>query len=120
MFDEAIDAAAAWTLPQALSQFGKVFDRTGDDDFDIAVFGIADPAAQFEFAGFAMDEPPESDTLHATLNEEMKDHIADLASFSDAHAGTQGGVRGWVEIADYGHSELVCCLRQAQGTAPRG
>ena len=46
----------------------------GGHNFDVAVFGVAHPAAQVEFAGFALDKPAKANTLHTALNEEMKNH----------------------------------------------
>ena len=44
-------------------------------DFDIAVFRVADPAAEVELAGFAMDEPAEANALYAATDEEVKNHV---------------------------------------------
>jgi hypothetical protein len=74
MLEDAIDAATAGTLVEAGAEFGEVFGLAGGDDFDVAFFGVADPAAQGELTGFAVNEPAKSDTLYTPLNEEVKDH----------------------------------------------
>ncbi len=74
MFDEAIDAAAARSAAKALAEFVEVFGGAGGDNFDVAVFGVADPAAQFQLAGLALHEPAESDSLDAAADEEVKNH----------------------------------------------
>jgi hypothetical protein len=50
---------------QRSAQFGEVFRFTGCDYFHVAVFGVADPAAQGQLAGLAMDEPAEAYALDA-------------------------------------------------------
>ena len=47
------------------AQLFQVFRLAGGDDFDLAVIGVADPAAQAKLGGFAMDEPAKADALHA-------------------------------------------------------
>jgi hypothetical protein len=74
MFNDAIDTAAAWAALQTGSKLIEIGWLTGGDDFHVAFFGVADPAAQIEFAGLAMYEPAEADALHAALNKEVKDH----------------------------------------------
>ena len=88
VFDEAIDAAAAGSAAEAAAQFVEVFGGAGGYDLDVAIFGVADPAAQGEFAGFAVYEPAEADTLYATLNEKVEDH-GDKASVSEGGLGLQ-------------------------------
>lgn len=89
VFDETIDAAAARAAAEALAELVEVFGGAGGDNFDVAVFGVADPAAQVEFAGFAVNEPAKADTLHASLNEKMENHSATKASLSDGGLGVQ-------------------------------
>jgi hypothetical protein len=74
VFDEAVDAAATGAAAQAGAQFGQVGFFAVGDHFHFAVFGVAHPAAQVEFAGFAVNEPAEAYSLHATLNEKVKNH----------------------------------------------
>ncbi len=74
VFDDVIDAAAAGAASQAGAEFGEVAVVAGGNYFDVAVFGVADPAAQVEFAGLAVHEPAEADALNSALNEEMKNH----------------------------------------------
>jgi hypothetical protein len=88
MFEEAVDAAASGAAAEALTQFVQVFGGAGGYDLDVTVFGVANPAAEVEFAGFAVNEPAEADTLYATLNEEMKDHRDDF-SLSEGGLGVQ-------------------------------
>jgi hypothetical protein len=93
VLDEAVDAAAAGASAEALAEIGEVFDRTGCDDFDIAFFGVADPAVEVEFAGFAMDEPAESYALDAALNEEVENHSSGYRQFFRWLADAQGAFR---------------------------
>jgi len=74
MFEQAVDAAAAGASPEALAKFVEIISGAGSNDFHVAVFRVAHPAAQVEFAGFPVNKPAEAYTLHATLNEEMKNH----------------------------------------------
>jgi hypothetical protein len=83
MLDDVIDTASAGAAAQAGAEFGEVAVIAGGDNFHVAIFGIADPAAQVEFAGFAMHEPAEADALNSALNEEVKNHERAKASFAD-------------------------------------
>lgn len=74
MFDDLVDAGATRAAAKAGTQFAEIILGTGGYDFDIAVFGVADPAAEVEFLGFTMHEPAEADPLHAPTNEEVKHH----------------------------------------------
>ncbi len=69
-----VDAGAARSAAELGAEMAEGFFISGDYDFDVAIFGVANPAAEGEFAGFAMDEPAKSDTLDASLNEEVEDH----------------------------------------------
>ena len=84
MFDDAIYTAAARAAAEALAQVGEIFGGAGGDYFNIAIFCISDPAAQVEFAGFAVDEPAEADSLYAALNEKVENHSRTKASVSEA------------------------------------
>ena len=74
MFDDVVNAASAGALAEAGAEFGEVVGCPGCDDFNVAIFSVADPAGEAEFAGLAVDEPAEADTLYATLNKKMKNH----------------------------------------------
>ena len=74
MFDDGVDAAAAGAFVELGAEFGEVFRVAGGDDFDVAGVGVADPAAEAELGGFAVDEPAEADALDAAADEEVKDH----------------------------------------------
>ncbi len=74
VFDDAVNAAAARAAAKAGAKLVEVVGVAGGDNFDVAIFGIADPTAQFEFAGFAVNEPAEAYSLNAALNEKVKDH----------------------------------------------
>ncbi len=89
VLDEAINAAAARATAEAVAEVREVFGRAGSYDFNIAVFGVAYPAAQVELAGFAVNERAEAYALHPALNEEMKNHIATKASVSDGRLCVQ-------------------------------
>jgi hypothetical protein len=68
LLDDGIDAASAGAFAQGLMQFGKVVRLSGGEDLDMAVFSVADPAAQANFGSFAMDEPAKSDALDAAFD----------------------------------------------------
>jgi hypothetical protein len=70
-----------------VAEFVEVFGGAGGDYFDIAVFSVADPAVELEFAGFTVNEPAEAYALYAALNEEMKDHIDQSQSFKEWRCG---------------------------------
>jgi hypothetical protein len=66
VFDDFVDAAATGAALERGAQFSEGFGVSGGDDFDFAVFGVADPAFELEFAGFAMDEPAEAYALDSS------------------------------------------------------
>jgi hypothetical protein len=74
VLDDTVDAAAAWAFAERCAQLVQIFGFAGGYDFDVAVFGIANPAFEFELAGFAVNEPAEADALDASADEEVKDH----------------------------------------------
>jgi hypothetical protein len=74
VFVDLVDAAAARSMAEFGAEMAEGFFVAGDHDLDVTVFGVANPAAEGEFAGFAMDEPAEADTLDASFNEEVEDH----------------------------------------------
>lgn len=76
MLQHCVDPAASRTSSQGRSQLFNALFAAGGDDFNGALFGIAHPASQVEFAGFTMDEPPEPYPLHAPLYQEMKHHLS--------------------------------------------
>jgi hypothetical protein len=91
MLQDVIDAGATGAAAEAGPKFVEVVGRAGSEDFHVAIFGIADPAAEVEFAGFAVNKPPEADALHAAANEEVENHR--MASLQKAGLG---GVEGAV------------------------
>jgi hypothetical protein len=97
VFEEAVDAAAAWAAAEAVAKLVEVFGSAGGDDFNVAIFGVADPAAEIEFAGLPVDKPAEAYTLHATLNEEVENH-SDRVSLSKTGAGAQHSDRAVVRL----------------------
>ncbi len=74
VLDEAIDTTAAGPAAQAGTQLGQILLLAGGYDLDIAVFGVADPAAEAQLTGFAVDEPAETDTLYTALDEKVENH----------------------------------------------
>ena len=75
VLNDAIDAAAARAAFEAGAQIFEIGGLAGSDNFNGAIFGVAHPAAQFEFAGLALHEPAETYALYAALNEEVKDQL---------------------------------------------
>jgi hypothetical protein len=63
MLDDFVDATATWATVERVAQVGEGFKIAGGYDFDVAVFGVADPAFELELAGLAMDEPAEAYAL---------------------------------------------------------
>jgi hypothetical protein len=92
VFEEAVDAAASWTAAKALAEFVKIFGGACRDYLDVAVFGVADPAAEVELAGFAVNKPTKADTLYASLDKEVENH-SDHFSLSEAGLGAQLAAR---------------------------
>ena len=74
MFEDAVNACATWALAQAGAEIGEVAGSSRGDDFDVAFFGVADPAGETEFASFAVDKPAKANALNATLHEKMENH----------------------------------------------
>jgi hypothetical protein len=74
VLDDLVDTAAAGAFFELGAEFVEVFGRAGGDEFDVAGVGVADPAAQAELGGFAMDEPAKADALNAAADEEVKNH----------------------------------------------
>lgn len=68
MLNDTIDTAAAGAFVERCAELVEVFRLSGNHHFDLAVFGIADPAFEVELAGFAVYEPAEADALDASLN----------------------------------------------------
>jgi len=71
VFDEVVDAATAGAAAQALAEIVEVFGGAGGDNFDVAIFGVSNPAPEIEFAGFAVNEPAEAYALYASFDEEV-------------------------------------------------
>jgi len=74
MLDNVIHAAAARPPAQTGPQLGQVFCASSGNDLNFTLFSVADPSAQLKLAGLTLDEPAKANSLHATLNEKMKNH----------------------------------------------
>jgi len=68
VLDEVVDTAAARATAQTGPEFGQIVYAAGCKHLDLAFLGVADPAAQVEFAGFTVDKPAKAYPLHASLN----------------------------------------------------
>jgi hypothetical protein len=68
LLQDGIHAASAGAFLQGLMEIGEVRRVTAGHDFDMAVFGIPNPAAQFKLGRFAMDKPTEADALDAAFD----------------------------------------------------
>jgi hypothetical protein len=90
VFDDVVDTAAAGAFLELGAEVGEVFGEAGGDDLDGTVVGVADPAAEAQFRGFAVDEPAEADALYAATDEEVEDHEAEV-SVSHGRAARQAG-----------------------------
>ena len=84
-----VDAAAAGAAAEALAEFIEVFGGASGDNFDVAIFGVADPAPKIEFAGFAVNEPAEAYSLYAALDEEVENHVNQSQSFKHRRYGAR-------------------------------
>lgn len=74
VLDKLIDTRPARTPAETGAKLGEILPGPGGHDLHIAVFGIAHPAAQIQFAGLAMNEPAKPNPLHASANEKMQHH----------------------------------------------
>jgi hypothetical protein len=74
MLDYLIDAAAARTAMERCAQLGEAPGLACGNDFDIAVFGIANPAFQLQLAGFSMHEPSKAHSLYSSPHQKMQHH----------------------------------------------
>ena len=74
MLDEFVDTAAARAALEGLAKLCEVVFVARDDYLNIAVFGIANPAFESQFARLPMDEPTEAHPLHPAPNLEVKHH----------------------------------------------
>jgi hypothetical protein len=82
VFDDGVDAATAGAFAELGAEVVEGWGIAGGDEFDFAGVGVADPAAEAELGGFAVDEPTKTDALHATADEKVKDHLDDSVSQS--------------------------------------
>jgi hypothetical protein len=74
VLDDAVDTAATGAAAEAGAELIQVRLIAMDQHFYIAIFGVADPAAEVELAGFAVNVPAEAYTLYSALNEEVENH----------------------------------------------
>jgi len=74
VFDDGIDAAAARAFVEFGAELGEGPGVAGGEHFHVASIGVADPSAQAEFGGFAMDEPAKADALNTSADKKVKDH----------------------------------------------
>jgi hypothetical protein len=74
VLDYAVDAAATRAAAEAGAEFIQVRLFAMDYHFHIAIFGVADPAAEVELAGFAVNVPAEAYTLYAAFDQEVENH----------------------------------------------
>jgi hypothetical protein len=74
VLDYVVDAGAAGAFAEAGAKLVEVAGAACGDDFDVAVLGVADPAAEVELGGLALDEPAEADALDAAADQEVENH----------------------------------------------
>jgi len=74
VFDQLVDPAAPGTPMKAGAQGREVVRWSCDDNFNLPFFGVADPAAQVEVTGLAVNEPAETYALYPALNQKVKNH----------------------------------------------
>jgi hypothetical protein len=68
MLDEVVDAGAAGASSEAGTELGQFAGAARGYDFHVAVLCVADPAAEVELGGFALDIPAEADPLDAAAD----------------------------------------------------
>ncbi len=68
VLDKAIDATAPRTSAETGSQLCEIGFTSGGHNLDLAIFSVAHPTAEIEFAGFPLNEPAKAYSLYATLN----------------------------------------------------
>jgi hypothetical protein len=68
VFHEAVDAGAARAAAKTGTKLGEVGGVTGGNNFHVAVFGVAHPAAQLKFTRLTLHKPAKAYTLHPPLN----------------------------------------------------
>jgi hypothetical protein len=68
VLDYFVNAAATRAAFERGAQVRESFDIAGGYDFDVAVFGVAHPAFEIEFAGLAVDEPAKAYALDSASN----------------------------------------------------
>jgi hypothetical protein len=71
MFHDSINATAARPFAERSAQLSQVFVRPGNNDLDVSIFRVANPAFKVKFAGLAMNEPAEPHALYPAFDEKM-------------------------------------------------
>jgi len=74
VFDDGIHAAAARALMYCRAQLGQQLGVARGHAFYVARIGVPHPPSQLQVGSFAMDKPPETNTLHAPANKKVKHH----------------------------------------------
>jgi hypothetical protein len=97
MLDEVIDAGAAWAAPQAAAEFVQVLGAAGGNHLDIAIFSVADPAAQLKLAGLTLYKPAKANSLNAATDKEVKDHTCQSKAVLRCGKSDDGTVM-WVDV----------------------
>jgi hypothetical protein len=93
VFDDGVDAAAARAPVEFRAEFGEGFGIAGGEEFDFAAIGVADPSAQAECGGLAMDEPAEADALNTPANEKVENHMVFSVSQRDGEVSNKTVMR---------------------------
>jgi hypothetical protein len=75
VLDDGVDAAAARAFVEFGAELCEGFGVASGEEFDFAVVGVADPSAQAERGGLAMDEPAKADALHTSADKKVKNHM---------------------------------------------
>jgi hypothetical protein len=73
--DNAVYAAAARATPETSAERSQIVGRAGGDHLDLALLGVADPSAQVELVGLAMNKPAKTYPLYPASNKKVKNHI---------------------------------------------
>jgi hypothetical protein len=74
LFEYTVYSASARAFVQRLAKFSQILGLARCNNLNMAVIGVAHPAVQAEFGGFAMDEPAEPNSLNTAFNHVVANH----------------------------------------------
>lgn len=105
VLDDGVDAAAAGSAAEGLTQRVERGGIAFSHHFDVAVFSVAHPTAELEGGGFALDEPAKTHALYASTNEKVANHWKQAQCFK-----LRGGAQPDVTIRVRAEKGLACAV----------